>query len=328
MENILEDLPILSAVLGIHEQDVICGCWKRYDTFELKARGSKKVRTIEAPCPHLKQVQRALLARILAHVEAHDTAMGFVRGKSIAMNARRHHGAPHLFTTDIRSFFPSVTVAHVKTMLEKRFRHLSPGAIEEVVAISTWDSRLPRGAPTSPLLANLVMYDFDERCHWFSDKLGAVYTRYADDISISATDADVLHHLESLVREGLRNHGMEMHTKKTRHYGPDQRKIVTGLDIGGKRIRPTRTFRKKAAALVRMTVKYPNKMQRHRARICGHLAFWYDVDPADSDLAELLNAMGLQNWAQRCAPEHDYKKFSNPQDLLLLEYDLDNDIPF
>jgi len=322
MDSILVDFPILSVVLGVRDEDVFCDCQNRYKVFELKVRGSKKVRTIEAPCPHLKRVQRALLDRILGHIEVHEAAMAFSRGKSITMNARRHHGARYLFTTDIQSFFPSITAAHVKIMLEKRFCHLSIKAIDEIISMTTRNSRLPQGAPTSPIIANLVMYDFDERCRWFSDKLGAVYTRYADDISISANDADILRHFESVVCEGLRTLGMDMHAKKTRHYGPDQRKMVTGLDIGGERIRPPRTFRKKATALVRMTMKYPDKMQRHRARICGHLAFWYDVDPVDPDLAKLLKAMDLQNWARRCAlvPKYDERSRSM--------YDLDDDIPF
>jgi hypothetical protein len=309
MDSILDDFPILSAVLGISDEDAICECRRPYNSFEFKARGSNKVRTIEAPCPHLKLTQRALLDRILSHVEPHQTAMAFVRGKSIVMNARRHHGASHLFKTDIRSFFPSITAAAVMDMLEKHFAHLSNGAMKEIVDIVTLDNRLPQGAPTSPHLANLVMYEFDERCQWFCDRLGAVYTRYADDINISAGDADVLRNLEGVVGDGIRALGMEMHRDKTWHYGPNQRKTVTGLDIGTARLRPPRAFRKKAAALVRMSIKFPEKMKRHRDRINGHLAFWHDVDPADRDLANLLVGMGLNDWSRRVSAAADHERF-------------------
>jgi RNA-directed DNA polymerase len=309
MDDILDEFPIISVVLGVSAEDTTCGCRNRYNTFGLKARNSNKVRTIDAPCSHLKQVQRALLDRVLVHVEPHHAAMGFVRGKSIAMNARRHHGASHLFKTDIRFFFSSITTTHVESVLQTQFLHLSPDVMKEIVALVTWNERLPQGAPTSPQLANLVMYDFDERCHWFCKRLGAVYTRYADDISISASDADVLRQLESVVSEGIRGLGMELHRKKTRHYGPHERKTVTGLDIGGARIRPTRAFRKKAAALVRMTTKYPDKMTGHRDRIYGHLAFWYDVAPEDRDLAKLLVEMGLSEWAGRVSTAADLEHF-------------------
>jgi retron-type reverse transcriptase len=327
MKIMLHEFPVLSTVLGVREQDVQCDCRTRYNSFQLKARGSKKIRTIDAPCPHLKQLQRALLDRVLAYVEPHHAATAFIHGKSIATNARSHHGASHLFTTDIRSFFPSITATHVNAMLEKRFRYLSSEAIGEIVSLVTWNAILPQGAPTSPQLANLVMYDFDEQCHWFCDKIGAVYTRYADDISISAADADVLHHLESMVRGGLASLGMEMHTKKTRYFGPHQRKIITGLDIGGEQVRPTRAFCKKSAALVRMTVKYPNKMVHHRDRICGHLAFWYAVNPKDPELAKLLNAMGLHEWAKRVLLLTEDDKLSIKQVPSHWD-DLDEDVPF
>lgn len=329
MDNIFNDFPILSDVLGISEEDAICDCRTHYNNFELKTRGSKKTRKIDSPCPHLKLAQRALLDRIISQVEPHETAMAFVRNKSIAMNARRHQGASHLFKTDICSFFSSIKAAEVSAVLEKRFLHLSRDVIEEIVALVTLDSRLPQGAPTSPHIANLALYEFDERCHWFSDRLGAVYTRYADDISISSADAEVLHNIEFVVREGIRTLGMEVREAKTRHYGPNQRKTVTGLDIGTARLRPPRAFRKKATALVRMAVKYPEKMAPYRSRITGHLAFWYDVDPADRELAELLVGLGLNEWARRVSSAADLAQSSHPsKSVSFSKSALGDDIPF
>ncbi|MCV2867434.1 reverse transcriptase family protein [Defluviimonas sp. WL0002] len=319
-----DDFPILSAVLGVSKESASCDCQKRYNTFELKSRGTGKARAISAPCQHLKLMQRALLDRILCHVAPHDAAMAFVRGRSIASNARRHHRATHIFTTDICSFFPSITAAHLSPMFEKRFRHLSSDAIKEIIDLVTDEGRLPQGAPTSPHLANLVMFDFDERCSWFCDRLGAVYTRYADDISISAKDAETLRHIASVVAEGLRALAMQVNPEKTRHLGPLHRKTVTGLDIGGERIRPTRTFRKKTAALVRMSVRYPDKMQRHRSRVCGYLAFWHGVDPADRELAKLVSAMGLDDWTERILAASAFERqFDGTCD-----YTLGGQIPF
>ena len=259
----------------------------------------KKARVIDAPCPHLKLIQRALLDKLISHVMPHDAAMAFVRGRSIALNARRHHGASHLFATDIRSFFHSVKSAHVEEMLRLRFPHFSQAFCKEIVGLVTSDGQLPQGAPTSPHIANLVMFGFDELCQEAADQVNAVYTRYADDISISSKDAASLRSMENVVLMGLGAFDMEIHSGKTRHLGPRQTKLVTGLDIGGSRIRPTRAFRKKTAALVRMVEKYPGKMERHRDTIRGYLSFWYDVDCADLQLASLLEKMGRPNWAAK-----------------------------
>lgn len=295
--DLLSDFPTLSPILGISKTAAECTCLDLYNTFELKPRGSHNTRSIDAPCPHLKLLQRALLDRVLANVEPHDAAMAFAPGKSIAANARRHHGAHYLFKTDIQAFFPSITAKHVRSMLELRFRHLSSAAQQEIVALVTHRERLPQGAPTSPHIANLVMHEFDERTQWLSDRLGAVYTRYADDISISACNSDDLRHLEKIIRDGLSALGMKIKLEKNYHFGPHQPKIVTGLDIGGERIRPTRVFRKKVASLVRMTVKYPEQMVRHGDRLRGYFAFWYGIDPSDPDLARLLEQIGLKKWA-------------------------------
>ncbi|MCE8546284.1 RNA-directed DNA polymerase [Ruegeria pomeroyi] len=291
--------PVLWQVLGDLLANETCYCASDYNSFTFKARRSRKSRTIDAPCPHLKALQRQALNILLAPVVVHEAAMAFAPGKSIAMNARCHLGATHLYSTDIRSFFTSVSRVHVKEMLATRVKYLSVEAREEILDLVTWNERLPQGAPTSPHIANLVMFSFDELCTDMATRVGATYTRYADDISISSTSADVLLQMQKVVNMGLGALGMEPHPEKTRHLGPNQTKLVTGLDIGGSHIRPTRAFRKKTTALVRMSVKYPAEMEKHQEVIFGYLAFWYDVDPGDPQLANLLWQMGQPREASR-----------------------------
>ena len=44
---------------------------------------------------------------------------------------------------------------------------------------------LPQGAPTSPAITNIIMYDFDERVGEFCAERGIAYTRYCDDMTFS-----------------------------------------------------------------------------------------------------------------------------------------------
>lgn len=289
--------PIIWSVVGNALEDVVYDRANSYHSFTIKARRSAKIRTIDAPSPPLKMLQRATLDTLLAPVVAHDASMAFAPGKSIALNARRHLGASYLFSTDIRSFFPSVTSEHVRGMLEARFQHLSPEAREEVHDLVTFNGRLPQGAPTSPHIANLVMFSMDEFCCAKAAEAGAVYTRYADDISVSSDSSEPLQHMQEMIAGCLSDMGMELHPDKTRHLGPKQTRIVTGLDIGRSRLRPTKAFRKKAAALVRMSSKYPSKMERQHYKILGYLAFWKDIDPGDPQLAVLLEQMKITRWA-------------------------------
>lgn len=289
--------PIIWSVVGNTLEDVVYDRTASYHSFMIKARRSGKSRTIDAPSPPLKMLQRATLDTLLTPVVAHDAAMAFASGKSIAVNARRHLGASYLFSTDIRSFFPSVTSEHVREILELRFQHLSPEVHEELHDLVTLKGRLPQGAPTSPHIANLVMFSFDEFCCAKAAEAGAVYTRYADDISVSSDSSEPLHRMQEVITGCLATMGMELHPDKTRQLGPKQTRIVTGLDVGRSRLRPTKAFRKKAAALVRMSSKYPTKMERQHYKILGYLAFWNDIDPSDPQLADLLDQMKRPRWA-------------------------------
>ena len=47
--------------------------------------------------------------------------------------------------------------------------------------------RLPQGAPTSPALTNLICLRLDQRLSGLAAKLGFTYTRYADDMTFSAS---------------------------------------------------------------------------------------------------------------------------------------------
>ncbi|NTU58606.1 MAG: RNA-directed DNA polymerase [Chlorobiaceae bacterium] len=95
---------------------------------------------------------------------------------------------------------------------------------------------LPQGAPSSPMLSNLAARHLDESLHEYAFQLGFVYTRYADDISISAYD------LPSKMSRGdihraivhrIRKARFLENEKKTRIAGPGSKKLVLGLLVDG-----------------------------------------------------------------------------------------------
>lgn len=164
-----------------------------YVEFEVpKARGG--TRRIAAPRAALRRVQRTILDAILARVPLHDAAHGFVAGRSTVTNARPHRGAHLVLKLDLRDFFPTVHYRRVAGV----FRSLGYGAeVAGVLAALTtyrptlpggavvWPGILPQGAPTSPALANLACRRLDRRLASLAAKVGAVYTRYADDLTFS-----------------------------------------------------------------------------------------------------------------------------------------------
>lgn len=146
-----------------------------------KRRGG--LRPLEAPNEKLKALQRTVLHRLLNALPTHPAATGFTRGKSIVDNARPHAARGVVINLDLADFFPSITAERVEAL----FRSLGWDAAASTILtrICTSDGRLPQGAPTSPALSNLICKKLDARLAALVKRYGGVYTRYADDLTVS-----------------------------------------------------------------------------------------------------------------------------------------------
>lgn len=197
-----------------------------YRTFEIdKSDGSK--RTIREPNKALKAEQRYILS--VLPKEKYDSVQGFVTGKSIVSNAIQHIDAKWSVHIDIKEFFPTINASKVRELFDKH--HIPP----HYVTIATDELRLPQGAPSSPRIANLVAYLIDERLNRLAQKLRLVYTRYADDITISGIEDIDLEKLQSLIYHIIESSGFKVKKSKTRIYYGTTR-IVTGIRIREKRL--------------------------------------------------------------------------------------------
>jgi hypothetical protein len=154
----------------------------RYRHFTIPKR-SGGTRRIQAPHDDLKELQRRILHRLLARLRVHPAVHGFEPGKSIVTNASAHQGQEIVTRFDLVDFFPSTTAKRVKKYF--RFIGWNRRAANVLTRLCTYEDGLPQGAPTSPRLSNLVNYRFDARLAGMAGALGAVYTRYADDITVS-----------------------------------------------------------------------------------------------------------------------------------------------
>jgi len=164
-----------------------------YIEFEIpKAKGG--TRRIAAPRMALRRVQRKILDEILAKIPMHDACHGFVTGRSTVTNATPHVGAALVLKVDLRDFFPTVHYRRVRGLFE--FLGYSTDVANALAGLTTyrpvlpdgsvgWPGVLPQGAPTSPALANLACRRLDQRLAKLAEKVGATYTRYADDLTFS-----------------------------------------------------------------------------------------------------------------------------------------------
>jgi RNA-directed DNA polymerase len=184
-----------------------------YRQFTIPKR-SGGTRRILAPSDELKKLQRRILRRLLARLRAHPASHGFERGRSIVTNAQAHQGQEVVIRFDLVDFFPSTRERCIK----QYFRSIgwNRPAAKVLTRLCVYEDSLPQGAPTSPRLSNLVNYLLDARLAGMARALGGVYTRYADDITVSFPEEDS-DDKNGVIRSGPQNAGHVVeHSDKVR----------------------------------------------------------------------------------------------------------------
>jgi len=239
----------------------------RYHSFTVpKRRGG--TRTINAPAAPLKAMQRRILHRLLRRLHAHPAAIGFERKQSIVDHACLHAFKPVVVKMDLRDFFGSTAATRVHAY----FRHIGwdDEAAKALTRLTTYQGKLPQGAPTSPRLSNLVNYRMDARISalvsgdretiYINPQTGekinvpprgtAFYSRYADDITISfANDNHYVNQIIHSVKRIVADEGYQLHTKKKlRIMREHDRQQVTGLVVN-KGVRLPRATRRRLRAV-------------------------------------------------------------------------------
>ncbi len=202
-----------------------------YREFEIPKR-SGGMRKILAPDPPLKDLQRRILRRVLGRLRCHPAAVGFERGYSIVSNAVCHTGQAVVVRMDLKKFFDSTHADRVRGYFRKIGWNRQAGDV--LVTLCTHKRGLPQGAPTSPRLSNLVNHRMDARLTGLAKRLGAIYSRYADDLTFSfgTDEPEKLHTLIRAVKHIVGDEGYELHQRKKLHIRRrHDRQTVTGLVV-------------------------------------------------------------------------------------------------
>jgi len=150
---------------------------------------------------------------------------------------------------------------------------------------------LPQGAPTSPMLSGLAARKLDDSLATYAADNGFIYTRYADDITISTSNlasARLVGKIQRNVVRRIRQSGFKENVKKTRVAGPGSKKVVLGLLVDGGAPRLSRETYHRIDRLLHASVKYDlAPTAAHEGfesaygfynHIAGLIAFVKDVD--------------------------------------------------
>ena len=185
------NLKILSFKLS-HSEDIST----YYDKFFIP-KSSGGLREINAPQPPLMELMREI-KRVFEdrlNVLYHNSAYAYTKGRSTkqALEVHQRNESKWFLKLDVKDFFPSCTSSLLKVQLSRiypfslLYRHApSEEILDRIIDLCMLNGGLPQGTPMSPMLTNLIMIPFDKNLQDFVQRKGLVYTRYADDILLSA----------------------------------------------------------------------------------------------------------------------------------------------
>jgi RNA-directed DNA polymerase len=177
--------------------------------------------------------------------EPKQTVHGFVASRSILTNAEKHVRRRFVLNIDLEDFFHTIHFGRVQGMFMKPPYNL-PQEVSKVLAqICCYDGRLPQGAPTSPIVSNMICARMDSELRKLAKACKCTYTRYADDITFSTTlpsfpsglasytDGTDLSNiiLGERLKLTIQGNGFEVNEDKTRLQHKSGHQGVTGLTV-------------------------------------------------------------------------------------------------
>jgi len=210
---------------------------RRYKVYLIPKRGHGH-REIEHPSREIKALQRWITKVIINRFPVHHAATAYQKGSGIRENAERHRTSKYTNRYDFKNFFPSFGQDRVENFIKIEAEKLGVLIDEEdlrfIGNIVCRFGRLSIGAPSSPALTNAMMFDFDRALFDWSQPKGLIYTRYADDIFISATEPDKLNKLEQQIakaKQDVDHLDLDLNRRKTAYLSKKYARRITGVII-------------------------------------------------------------------------------------------------
>lgn len=236
-----------------------------YTSFKIpKKSGGERV--INAPSKDLKDIQKNIVKMLLKQQRVFlfenniksNIAHAFTEDKSIITNAKVHKNKRFVLNLDLENFFESFHFGRVKGYFEKNKNYLFPENIATVLAqLTCYNGSLPQGAPSSPIITNLICNILDMKLLKTAKKYKLDYTRYADDLTFSTNNKNFADQLEEFTKQLeviIKQSGFKINHKKTRLQYKQSRQVVTGLVVN-KKVNVKKDFYKDTRAMANSLYK-------------------------------------------------------------------------
>ncbi|HAT2868357.1 TPA: RNA-directed DNA polymerase [Serratia marcescens] len=240
-----------------------------YRTFNLQKK-SGGFRPILAPRKFIKTIQYWINDHVLNRLKIHSSCYSYRKGVSVKDNAINHVGKAFVASIDISDYFGSINTKMIKSCFYKN--NIPEHVINAISGIVTYNDVLPQGAPTSPIISNAILFEFDAEMTYLALRHNSIYTRYSDDISISSDKKENIDELIRVAEANLLSVGFKLNENKRRVVSRNNRQVVTGILVN-ESIRPTRTYRKKIRSAFDHALKENDNNQLTINKLRGYLNY-------------------------------------------------------
>lgn len=214
----------------------------RYKRYTIKKNSGGR-RTILHPAKELKAIQYSIHESLLRQLPVHTIATAYVPHlkSPLRVTALRHSSYNYTVRLDFQDFFPSLRPVDLFRQLSKCYeiskeeeKLLTQSLFFHVKQTNQY--LLPVGAPTSPTISNVSMYELDEMISALAEKTdsASAISRYADDIHFSSNiKGKCLEFCNALavLLTATKAPSLSINHQKTLYLSKGTKRIVTGLYI-------------------------------------------------------------------------------------------------
>jgi len=250
-------------------------------------------RQIFHPSKKLKTIQYWLMHSIFSQIPVHNASMAYRDGISILHNAKKHRLSRFFLKMDLKDYFPSISFDDFIPILrawhksEKPKWILDQGAEQLIKMVCFYkNDRLAIGYPSSPIISNIVMGEFDSRVSELiaDEKYGKmIYTRYADDLvfstNIKGSCVELRKEIINLVQTTVSPNISVNHAKTRLGSSTGGSASVTGLKVCSNGHITIHKKQKDHIRLLLSLYKNDRLKPEEQMSLLGHLSYCHYVAP-------------------------------------------------
>lgn len=203
-----------------------------YTTFRIPKK-THGFREINAPLPELKKDLKHIANLLTGYlgILSHDSAWAYTPGRDVVYAMKEHtkNKSRWYLKLDLHDFFGSCN----KEFIIRQLKELYPFAqlethtneiLNNITDLAIKDNGLPQGTPLSPVLTNLIMVEYDYKINNILKYMAGkeieaqryIYTRYADDIIISAKNKFDYNKVVEAIKDLFADTPLTINEEKTR----------------------------------------------------------------------------------------------------------------